>query len=293
MKKIAFLASPRYKFILEKCPDFIDEFEVLKTEFARFGVKLIIADWQDQSIDWKSFDKVIPKACWDYSNFPKQFLSYLRHCDAAKVEFQNPIETLLWNMRKTYLSDLYSRGFNVGELKIIPENSKLCISEIQSELNPDKMLVIKPSVSGGAKNTIRCPAKELGTHEALLKLILSEADLIIQPYFSEIATEGEYSFFFFGNEFSHAILKKPAQGDFRAHQLFGGENLNYEPSLTEIKEAFKFTEGAPTPLAYARVDVFRSKGRFMLIELELIEPYLYFERAPKESLARFCEAVLR
>jgi hypothetical protein len=290
MKQIAFLASPNYDSTLKKCPDFIDEFALLRHSFHEQKAKLIRVDWRDETVDWNQYERVIPKACWDYSEHPLDFFNYLQRMQTQKIVFRNPIETIIWNMRKTYLVEMLAKGFSVGELKIIPENTQLDESHFLSL--GSQTVVAKPSISGGARNTIRCKASELPSHLPLLQTILKSSDLILQPFFPEISVDGEYSFFFFGGEYSHAILKKPAQGDFRAHQLFGAQNLSYEPKPSEILQAKKFIEAAPNDCAYARVDLFRRKDIFFLIELELLEPYLYFERAPEESVESFCRAIL-
>lgn len=66
LKSIAFLTSSNYQSVLNKCPDFLDEFRILKPIFLEYSVNLIKTNWRDPLIDWKSFSAIIPKACWDY-----------------------------------------------------------------------------------------------------------------------------------------------------------------------------------------------------------------------------------
>jgi glutathione synthase/RimK-type ligase-like ATP-grasp enzyme len=121
--------------------------------------------------------------------------------------------------------------------------------------------------------------------------------MMIQPYLPNIAEEGEYSLFYFGGVFSHAIIKRPAKGDFRVQEQYGGrEEAAAAPdqALALAKRAFATTAAITQTgtLAYARVDVLRdSDGIFRLMELELIEPSLFLRFAPDQG-ADFAKALL-
>ena len=120
---------------------------------------------------------------------------------------------------------------------------------------------------------------------------------MIQPYLPTIAQEGEYSLFYFGGIFSHSIIKRPAAGDFRVHEQYGGT----EQAIIAPAEALALAERALTAtaaitdtgtLAYARVDLLRDgTGIFRLMELELIEPSLFLRFAPDQGAA-FAKALL-
>jgi hypothetical protein len=113
------------------------------------------------------------------------------------------------------------------------------------------------------------------------------------------AEEGEYSLFYFGGKFSHAIIKRPAAGDFRVQEQYGG----YEAAVTPPAGAADLAQRALAAtasitgtgtgtLAYARVDILRDgDGVFRLMELELIEPSLFLRFAPDKGTA-FAEALL-
>ena len=99
--------------------------------------------------------------------------------------------------------------------------------------------------------------------------------------------EGEFSLFYFGDTYSHTILKTPKQDDFRVQEEHGGRLKKVEPekALQKIgKEILDQLE--PQPL-YTRIDFVRTaEDGFALMELELIEPSLYFNMDP-ESPERF------
>ena len=104
-----------------------------------------------------------------------------------------------------------------------------------------------------------------------------------------IIDEGEYSLFYFGGTFSHAILKKPKQNDFRVQEDFGGVNKSIKPSKQLLEASEKVLKQIGQKLLYARVDfVCNESDEFALMELELIEPALYF-RMDKDSPKRFAK----
>ena len=121
--------------------------------------------------------------------------------------------------------------------------------------------------------------------------------MMIQPFLHSIKAEGEYSLFYFGGVFSHSIIKRPAAGDFRVQDQFGGYEDAVDAPAAAIKLALSALAatanitGAGT-LAYARVDMLRDgDGNFRLMELELIEPSLFLRFAP-DGGAAFATALL-
>jgi glutathione synthase/RimK-type ligase-like ATP-grasp enzyme len=121
--------------------------------------------------------------------------------------------------------------------------------------------------------------------------------MMIQPYLPTIAEEGEYSLFYFGGHFSHAIIKRPAAGDFRVQEQYGGYEAAVIPpaaaqDLAQRALAATASITGTSTLAYARVDILRDgDGLFRLMELELIEPSLFLRFAPDNGTA-FAEALL-
>jgi hypothetical protein len=116
---------------------------------------------------------------------------------------------------------------------------------------------------------------------------------LIQPYLPAVAEEGEYSFLFFGGEFSHCAQKVPARGDYRVQSRFGAKEHVYAPSSDELALARRVLAAANTELLYARVDMVRGlDGALAVMELELIEPYLYPEQGPRMG-ELFADALVR
>jgi hypothetical protein len=100
----------------------------------------------------------------------------------------------------------------------------------------------------------------------------------------------------FGGRYSHAVLKKAKQGDYRVQDDFGGSVRDYSPTAEEIEFAEKTVAAcSPVPI-YARVDViWDNDNQLCVSELELIEPELWFRTCPSaaelfaEEVFRHCE----
>ncbi len=297
-KKIAFLTYQDAYAFLKTCPDFLDEYALLRPYFNDFDSDLFLVDWQDKSINWREFDLVIPRRCWNYSDHHMDFNNLIQQFVHHRIKVRNVPSTILWNMNKSYLIDLKNKGLPVGELSIIYRNNTNYIHEISHTAekmmsrSPLSFFIAKPTIGAAGIDVIKFAADQIQELTPIFKRIHAYSDIIIQPYFPEVALDGEYSYFFIGESFSHAVRKKPAEGNYLALQRYGAENMKHKPSSDEIIKAQRFVRTIQPSCDYARVDVFKRDHELYLLELELIEPYLYFEHAPSKSIIDFCQSVL-
>ena len=168
----------------------------------------------------------------------------------------------------------------------------MSLKEIFSQTNW-QVIVVKPIVGASAFNIIRIKKSETEDGQKALKLLLQQNDCLIQPLMKEIF-EGEISMIFLGKKFSHAIIKLPREDEFRVQIELGGteELTNLSPEL--IKQGQKIINAVEGNLLYTRVDGIVRDGKFLLMELELIEPELWFRYYPEAAnvLARAIKAKL-
>lgn len=94
---------------------------------------------------------------------------------------------------------------------------------------------------------------------------------------------------FFGSQYSHAVLKRPSPGDFRVQPHLGGTLIPADPGPSLIRQAAAIAAAVEADLLYARVDAIERAGQLLLMELELIEPDLFFTEHP-QATARFADA---
>lgn len=245
--------------------------------------------WRDKSVNWDSFDAVIVRSTWDYQSDPKKFINVLTKINDSSAHLENDLEMMKWNMNKYYLHDLTDKNILTVETIWEREFNLEKIINYFSLLNTNE-IVIKPNISASAENTFRIKSDEIIKKLKKLETIFSNREFMIQPFMSNIISEGEYSLFYFNGLYSHAILKTPKSKDFRVQEEHGGKivPVNPEPSLKNETENI-LSKLSTTPL-YARVDFVRtSSDDFALMELELIEPSLYFNLDEKSS-ERFVNA---
>jgi hypothetical protein len=118
----------------------------------------------------------------------------------------------------------------------------------------------------------------------------AERPMMVQPYVRAVDERGERSYVWIDGEITHAVRKSP--------RFAGGvERVDPVPlddaDVAFAKSALALAKERAPELLYARVDVARDeRDRPMVMELELVEPSLFFVHAP-HALARFCSAVER
>lgn len=250
---------------------------------ALLGASLVPHVWHDVS-GLDGFDLILPLMAWGYQREPERWFACLDRWERSGLPLVNPATALRWNSRKTYLLGLEQAGIAIVPT-IVTDDVEAALSDEARARFGSKILVIKPAISGGADSTYRLAPGDAVPVDACHR------EMLIQPLIPSIASEGEYSLFFFDGTFSHAIRKIPQAGDFRVQEQFGGREITYDPPAAMITCARQILAVAPQSLAYARVDlVLAEDGAFLLMELELIEPSLFLDHSP-DGGAAFVRAI--
>ncbi|MAJ33071.1 MAG: hypothetical protein CMF95_02680 [Candidatus Marinimicrobia bacterium] len=234
-------------------------------------------------IDWDQYDSVIIRSTWNYQENFLKFINVLKEINSSSADLQNPIDIVEWNLNKQYLKDFENKN-----IKIVPSqwfNNFIPKEIIQSFLNfNSKKIIIKPCISANADYTYILEEKTALSKLNTLKKDFIDKEFIIQPFIQDIKNEGEYSLIYFGNTLSHVLLKTPKVGDFRVQEEHGGtlkSIINPEQAL--IRFGKNVINKLPRACLYSRVDIVRNKNEFLLMEVELIEPSLYFNMDSKSS----------
>jgi glutathione synthase/RimK-type ligase-like ATP-grasp enzyme len=278
--KIALLTCQHWPGLIEK------EQALAQKINPEFDVDVVV--WNDPAIVWTTYYCLIFRTIWDYFEQPIAFNLWLDKIEKLGIKTLNPIDVIRKNQHKFYLKNLKNQGIEIIPTVFIPKNSVLNL-EIINQKKWQKA-VIKPAVSGGSYLTKLFDANDIATVEAEYSNIVAERDLLLQPFMPEIQTHGEISLLFYGGQYSHAILKTPQNEDFRVQSQFGGQYQSYQPTAALIDLANKIIELFDNQLLYARVDGILSNGQFLLMEVELIEPDLFFDYHP-EAQKRYLTAL--
>jgi glutathione synthase/RimK-type ligase-like ATP-grasp enzyme len=253
------------------------------------GAAVSAAAWNDPAVDWARFDVVVIRSTWDYHTFYADFLAWLARLEQLNVRTINPVPLLRWNSDKPYLLQLPRLGVETAPTEVV--SARALGAALDSM--PGRDIVIKPTVSASAWCTVRGRADGIDLRDSIAALP-THLDYLVQPFVPEVASEGEWSLLFFDGVYSHAVLKRPARGDYRVQLEFGGDREFIEPDETTIAAASGAISavqslGFERPV-YARIDGVRSGGRFLIMEVEMIEPFLFLSGAVAAS-QRFADAI--
>ncbi|MBB6242971.1 hypothetical protein [Rhodanobacter sp. MP1X3] len=254
----------------------------LMVSLQRLGVESTACVWNDPRVDWAAFDAVLIRSIWDYF---KHYPAFRQWLDQLSIPTINNKNLLRWNSDKSYLLDLAEQGVDIIPTLITPAKK---LQQMLATM-PAQEVVVKPTISGTAWHTARGVVGETEFNRVIAQLPL-EFDYLVQPYVPEVVSDGEWSLLFFDGEYSHAVIKKPAMGDYRVQSDFGGTANPIKPDASLIASAKRALAAAVATghadIAYARVDGVISRGNFLLMELEMIEPFLHLEACP-DAAERF------
>ena len=272
-------------------PTLTDDDRLLLDELSRRGAVATAALWDDAGVRWPAFDRVVIRSCWDYHRRPAEFLTWLDSLERDGVALWNPAKLLRWNSHKSYLRDLQASGVAVAPTAWLDHRSDVSLSQLLSERGWDEA-VIKPAISASAFRTWKVSSRDAADQriQRALEDLLAAGDVLVQPFISEIARSGEWSLVFFAEEFSHGVLKRPASGDFRVQSEYGGQVIEAEPPAAVVAGAREAAAKIRGPWAYARIDGVASQSGLTLMEMELIEPYLFLSSHPGAA-ARLADAL--
>lgn len=273
----------------EKLPNLTATDQLLIPKLAKHNLQAQAVIWDDKTIDWHHFDYLIFRNTWDYYEKETEFNLWLNHIEKTGIKTLNTLEIVKQNKHKFYLRDIQNQGINILPTVFIEKTNTLNLKEIIPQ--HWKKAVIKPAFSAGSYLTEVFDISDIDNINQQYHGIAAEKELLLQEFMPQIQTEGETSFIFFNKKFSHSVNKKPAQGDFRIQVQFGGQYAAFEPNSDLIQQAQKIVDTFPKNLLYARVDGIIINNQLQLMEIECIEPDLYFNYS-EGALKRFVASIL-
>ncbi len=267
MRRCAFLT-------MDDMSDFVTDAEMSIPPMNALGWDVHMVPWRTPDADWDRFELVYIGTPWDYPDDAERFLRVLEEIDRSRATLVNSLDVVRWNLKKTYLRELESRG-----AAIVPSLWYTCFDEFDVDeafaRHASNSLVAKPVIGANAADTFVLDRPADSQIMDMLATAYDARPFFVQPFIESIRTEGEYSLFFFHGRYSHAILKLPEAGDFRTQEEHGAEILAVEPPDGLESTARDIVEMVEPQPVYVRADFVRGDDEFLLMELELIEPSLY------------------
>jgi glutathione synthase/RimK-type ligase-like ATP-grasp enzyme len=259
------------------------------------GMDVHVVPW-DAVRDWSQFDMLLLRSTWDYMSRLTEFLGWAEQASRA-TRLVNSLETVRWNIDKHYLGTLAAAGVPVVPTTFMkPGAHAAAVLEQFLAADPCAEFVIKPAIGAGSRDAQRHgrDSRKAAVAHAQ-RLLVAGRSIVVQPYLTRVDEEGEAALIFFGGEFSHSIRKGALlrPGAEATTGLFAAETIRARAALAdELEVARRALAAVPfgAPL-YARVDLIRdAAGAPLLLELELIEPSLFFGYAPGAA-ARFADII--
>ncbi len=238
-----------------------------------------------EAYDPSRFDAIVVRSPWDWFLRPHEFVAHLDALAGARV-FNAP-SLLRRFIDKSYMLELERRGVPIVPTEWLDIATGQKLDEIVARRGWTRALV-KPSVSANAHgaSVLDLEAARVWAPPA------GHRTFLVQPFLREVLEDGEWTFVFFDGVFSHAVKKTPAAGDFRVQTDHGGAAVRGEPDGALVAQAERAVRALGEAPLYARVDGVVVNGELLLMELEVVEPELFFRFDPQAPV-RFARALRR
>ena len=200
----------------------------------------------------------------------------------------NPLSVVRQNVHKRYLLELERAGVPVVPTLLFERGDAVSLGAVLQDRGWPEA-VIKPAIGARSWRSLRAGVKTLAEGQAHLDALVAERDVLIQPYLCAVEDHGERSLIWIDGVLTHSIRKEPRFSD-------DVENVSRD-AVAPPEGAAQIVDAAigaiDGDLLYARVDVVPDDaGRLVVMELELVEPSLFFAQ-DASALARFARALVR
>jgi glutathione synthase/RimK-type ligase-like ATP-grasp enzyme len=271
-----------------------DEGRLLQERLRARGVDAEPAVWDDADVAWSAFDLVVVRSTWDYPAHHDAFVAWAEAVGRVTA-LHNPAPVLAWSTDKHYLLELADAGLPVVPSAVVEPGDDPAAHPYGGVEH-----VVKPCVSAGSRDTLRCGADETERSAAHVRALLDAGrSVLVQPYLAAVDEVGETAVVAIDGTPSHAVRKGAllASGGGLVDGLFAAEDISArEPSPAEWAVAEQvlghLAHHLSGPLLYARVDLLPGPDGPQVLEVELAEPSLFLDHAPGAA-DRLADAVVR
>lgn len=226
------------------------------------GIDAKLVAWDDPHADWDAPIPTIIRSTWNYAVHLDRFLAWVDRVARAAPLF-NPPAIVHANVRKRYLLELAQRG--------VPVIRTILLSRCDQIPAMAGRFVVKPEVGAGSRDTKLFDELD-DDARAHVAHITETGHALLQPYMRSVEEYGERSVIFIDGELTHEIRKSPR---------FSGDSESVTGPFPIADDERAVAEAALAPyrdqILYGRVDLARDEsGQPMVMELELVEPSLFF-----------------
>ena len=251
--------------------------------------------WNDPNVDWSSFDLALIRTTWDYAADRDAFVQWATDAQQQTRLIHNA-QIIRWNTDKHYLAELEANGVAIAPTVWFEQGTSLSVAKIMAEQGWQRGF-LKPIFGQSARETLRFDATGDGIQQAQAHVdrLCATEGLMLQPYLPAVETEGEISAIFYDGTLAQIVQKIPVVGDYRVMDDFGATDQPATLDEAGLAACSRALAAIPAhfDVLYARVDLLKDlNGNWVLTELELVEPSLFFRHAP-HTAEQLVQALLR
>ncbi|MCY7395506.1 MAG: hypothetical protein LH468_04995 [Nocardioides sp.] len=251
---------------------------LLLSELDAVGVDARWVSWDDPSVDWAAADLVAVRSTWDYHRRCPEFLAWARRTQEV-TRLLNGAEVFAWNADKAYLIELASR-VPVVPTRLVDDAD--LVTRLAEGIADFGAVVVKPRTGAGGIGVVLAATVD---DQRLDNLVA--APWVLQPLVESVRTTGETSVHVFAGRAVSRVDRSVAGEEVRVHESYGGSSravpLGEETSALAEATVAAAAQLLGADLTYARVDLLRWQGGWVVSELELIEPGLYLDVDPANA----------
>lgn len=277
------------------------DLQPLLDAFGRTDIEIVLAPWEDRSIDWDSFELVIIRSTWNYTRRLDEFREWLGSQEDRST-LRNPAGLIGWNMDKRYLGELAERGVSVVPTVFVDSIERF--DEVVASFEGSE-IVVKPTVSAGSRLTGRFGAASTAARDLASTILAEDLSVMVQPFIASVDVRGEIGTVLFDGNVSHSFGKGAileSGGGFIGGTyderitpaIASARVLDAVDRVNRVVEQIAHERGwigRGEHLLYARYDMIElDDGSCLLLEAELFEPSTFVEMSPGAA-ERFVSAV--
>lgn len=264
-----------------KLPNLCETERPLLGAFRDEGLSFEVVAWDDPSYDWSRATCTLVRTPWDYMHRIDEYLAWSERASGV-TDLVNSHGIALWNLHKTYMREMRDAGVPVIASEWFAKGEAFDAREVCARIgiSETERFTIKPTVGAAARGLRVFAPGEYDAADDYARDLLSREGLICQRFVESVPVDGEVSVMFIGGAdpscVTHAVRKIAKPGDVRVQSDFGGTVHHEELTAELIDVSSKAMACAPEDVAYGRVDLVAEPEGWSVIEMELVEPELFF-----------------
>lgn len=252
------------------------------------GLSWSMLPWDDPDADVGAARATVFRSCWNYPSHAAAFDAWVRDA-AAATTLLNPAPVVRWNIHKRYLLELEAAGVPATPTEVVPRGATSTLADLLARRGWSDV-VVKPAISAGSWRTMRVGAHNAAAGQQHFTALVGAGDTLVQPYLASVEDHGERALVWIAGELSHAVRKTPrwhGEDELVSTEAMPISDAEAAVALAAIKVAQRRGD-----LLYARVDIAPdARGAPVVMELELVEPSLFFAQGPAETLERYVAGI--